>query len=172
MAKKNKEDPDLPIDGGSHYNMSGGRNFTWALCCCGNTRSGVSTRRSGSPKISQCVYLLCCIDIPERFGRFVAAKVQTIDINHLVQSDILEAEFVLLDRIRSVKMAHVHPRKGHVVHILDQFQLNGSSGVHTCLNFPVVGPSLSAYLYASGSKKVDYMLVSKTAPSGFGLSSR
>ena len=48
--KKNK-DPDLPVDGGSHYNMSGGRNFTWALCCCGNTRSGVSTRRSGLPKI-------------------------------------------------------------------------------------------------------------------------
>ena len=38
--KKNKEAPDLPVDGGSHYNMSGGRNFTWALCCCGNTRSG------------------------------------------------------------------------------------------------------------------------------------
>ena len=68
-------------------------------------------------------------------------------------------------------MAHVHPGKGHVVHILDRFQLNGSSGVHTCLNFPVVGPSLSAYLYASGSKKVDYMLVYKTAASGFGLSS-
>ena len=59
MAKKNKEAPDPPVDGGSHYNTSGGRNFTWALCCCGNTRSGVSTRRSGSPKISQCVYLLC-----------------------------------------------------------------------------------------------------------------
>ena len=124
---------------------------------------------------SQCVYLLCYIDIPERFGRFVAVKVQTIDINHLVQSDILEAEFVLLDRICSVKMGHVHPGKGHVVHIL---KFNGSSDVHTCLTFsvvgpfPVVGPSLSAYLYASGSKKVDYMLVSKTAPSGFGLSSR
>ena len=63
---------------------------------------------------SQCVYLLCCIDIPERFGRFVAVKVQTIDINHLVRSDILEAEFVLLDRIRSVKMGHVHPGKGHI----------------------------------------------------------
>ena len=143
--------------------MSGGRNFTWALCCCGNTRSGASTRRSGSPKISQCVYLLCYFDIPERFGRFVAVKVQTIGTNLLVRSDILEAEFWLLDRIRSVKMAHVHPGKGHVVHILDRFQLNGSSGVHTCLTFPVVGPSLSAYLYASGSKKVDYELVFKTA---------
>ena len=90
-------------------------------------------------------------------------KVQTIGTNLLVQSDILEAEFVLLDRICSVKMGHVHPRKGHVVHILNQFQLNGSSGVHTCLTFPVVGPSLSAYLYASLSKKVDYMLVYKTA---------
>ena len=51
MAKKNKEAPDPPVDGGSHYNMSGGRNFTWALCCYGNTRSGVSTRRSGLPKV-------------------------------------------------------------------------------------------------------------------------
>ena len=67
-------------------------------------------------------------------------KVQTIDINRLVRSDILEAEFWLLDRIRSVKMAHVHPGKGHVVHILDRFQLDGSSGAHTCPTFPVVGP--------------------------------
>ena len=95
---------------------------------------------------SQCVYLLCYFDIPERFGRFVAVKVQTIDINRLVRSDILEAEFWLLDRICSVKMGHVHLGKGHVVHILNRFQLNGSSGVHTCLTFPVVGPSLSAYL--------------------------
>ena len=78
-------------------------------------------------------------------------KVLTIDINRLVQSDILEAEFVLLDRIRSVKMAHVHPRKGHVVHILNRFQLNGSSGVHTCLNFPVVGPSLCMHQAAKKS---------------------
>ena len=117
----------------------------------------------------QCVYLLCYFDIPERFGRFVAVKVQTIGINRLVRSDILGAEFVLLDRIRSVKMGHVHLGKSHVVHIL---KLNGSSGVHTCLNFPVVGPSLSAYLYASLSKKVDYELVFKTVASGFGLSSR
>ena len=120
---------------------------------------------------SQCVYLLCYFDIPERFGRFVAVKVLTIGTNLLVRSDVLEAEFVLLDRIRSVKMDHVHPGKGHVVHILDRFQLDGSSGVHTCLNLPVVGPSLSAYLYASLSKKVDYELVFKTVASGFGLSS-
>ena len=99
-------------------------------------------------------------------------KVQTIDINRLIRSDILEAEFVLLDRICSVKMDHVHPGKGHVVHILNQFQLNGSSGAHTCPTFPVVGPSLSAYLYASLSKKVDYELVFKTVASGFDLSSR
>ena len=99
-------------------------------------------------------------------------KVQTIGINHLVRSDILEAEFWLLDRIGSVKMGHVHPGKGHVVHILNRFQLSGSFGAHTCLTFPVVGPSLSAYLYASGSKKVDHELVYKTAASGFGLSSR
>ena len=27
MAKKNKEDPDLSVDGGSHYNMSGGETL-------------------------------------------------------------------------------------------------------------------------------------------------
>jgi serine/threonine-protein kinase SRPK3 len=99
--------------------------------------------------------------MPERFGRFVAVKVLTIDKNHLIQSNILEDEFVLLDRIRSVKMGHVHPGKCHIVHILDHFQLNGPSGIHTCLTFPVVGPSLSAYLYASRSKKLDYELVKR-----------
>jgi serine/threonine-protein kinase SRPK3 len=47
------------------------------------------------------------------------------------------------------------------VHILDHFRLDGPLGVHTCLTFPVVGPSLSAFLTALGSKKVNYELVKR-----------
>ena len=84
--------------------------------------------------------------MPERFRRFVAVKVQTIDTNHLIQSNVLEDEFVLLDRIRSVKLGNVHPGSGHIVHILDHFQLHGPSGVHTCLTFPVIVMALWADL--------------------------
>jgi serine/threonine-protein kinase SRPK3 len=97
----------------------------------------------------------------ERLGRFVAVKVQTIDTNHLIQSNILEDEFALLDRIRSVKLEHPHPGKGCIVPILDHFRLDGPYGVHTCLTFPVLGPSLSAFLCALRSKKVNYELVKR-----------
>lgn len=126
----------------------------------------VSIRPSGLPKIlGECAYSVCCffvcLIILERFRRFVAVKVQTIDTNHLIRSNILEDEFALLDRIRSVKLDHPHPGKGCIVPILDHFRLDGFYGVHTCLTFPVLGPSLAAFLYALRSKKVNYELVKR-----------
>jgi serine/threonine-protein kinase SRPK3 len=99
----------------------------------------------------------------ESFKRFVAVKVLTIYTNRLIQSKNLEDEFALLDRIRSVHLEHGHPGKGHIVPVLDHFQHNGLHGVHTCLTFPVLGPSLSAFLYNLRSRKLGYELVKKFA---------
>ncbi|KIM75323.1 hypothetical protein PILCRDRAFT_79176 [Piloderma croceum F 1598] len=67
----------------------------------------------------------------------------------------------LLYCIWSAQTYHAHPGKSLIVSILDHFRFDGPHSTHNCLTFPVLGPSLPAFLSALGSKKVKYELVKR-----------
>lgn len=46
------------------------------------------------------------------------------------------------------KLTSLHPRLKHVVHLLDDFNLNGPNGTHNCLVYELLGPNVSDALDA------------------------
>lgn len=40
------------------------------------------------------------------------------------------------------KLASIHPRPPHVMHVIDDFNLEGPNGTHRCLVFELLGPSV------------------------------
>lgn len=46
------------------------------------------------------------------------------------------------------KLASIHPRPQHVMHVVDDFNLEGPNGTHRCLVFELLGPSVPDMVYA------------------------
>ena len=81
-------------------------------------------------------------------------KINTVHSDNLVQTGVLESEVAILERIRST--APGHPGRCHVPLLLDSFQHEGIHGTHTCIIFPVRGPSVSAVLQELRFQRVSY----------------